>query len=277
MVGAARADRDDAGGHTAFMKLAAWGADLLEILLPAGCAACRSWIPGGRLAPLVCGRCKSRLSASSWPRCPRCHFPRSARRRDQTDCLECRDWSPALAAARYAYVLAPPADDLVHALKYEGWQRLAGLMGDAVAALEPGRPEAVGPAAASGSGRSVVVPVPTTARRLRARGYNQADLLARRVAHVRGLPLAAALVRRDDHGSQTALAPTERRENVRGAFAPGHEAGRIRGAHVLLVDDVLTTGATASEAALALMAAGAERVTLLAFARALPTGAKGPS
>jgi ComF family protein len=189
-------------------------------------------------------------------------LPRGARRQEAPDCLECRDWSAALAAARYAYVLAPPATDLVHALKYEGWTGLAEPMGDAVAALEPPTED---PTEAL-----VVVPVPTTARRLRTRGYNQAELLARRVAEVRALPLAAALSRRGDHGSQTALTPSERRDNVRGAFAPGTDAGRVRGGHVLLVDDVLTTGATACEAAVALAAIGARRVTLVTFARALP-------
>jgi predicted amidophosphoribosyltransferase len=257
------------------VRLASWGAELLELLLPPGCAACKSWIPGAREAPLVCGRCRSRLRVASWPRCPRCHYPRGAHRSESPDCLECRAWSPALGAARFAYVLEPPADDLVHALKYEGWSELAGPMGDAVAALEP--PSALasppgGTGATPSSRRTVVVPVPTTAGRLRRRGYNQAELLAHRVAALREAPLLPALVRRGEAPSQTALAPTERRDNVRGAFAPARGAGGVRGADVLLVDDVLTTGATASEAAAALADLEAASVTLLAFARALPTG-----
>jgi ComF family protein len=171
----------------------------------------------------------------------------------------------ALSAARYAYVLEHPADDLVHALKYEGWGKLAGLMGDALAALAP----------PNGWADAVLVPVPTTARRLRHRGYNQAELLARRVASVRELPIANALARPGDAGSQTSLSPEERRDNVRGAFAPGRDIHRIRAAPVLLVDDVLTTGATACEAAEALVALGAASVTLLAFARALPRDPRG--
>lgn len=257
------------------MRLATWATDLIETLLPAGCVACRSWVPGGRAAPLVCARCRSRLRAAPWPRCPRCHFPRGARRAAAPDCLECRDWPPALAAARYAYVLAHPADDLVHALKYEGWRDLAAPMGDAIAALVTPTPASgADPFASSAmpapAAAAVVVPVPTTARRLRERGYNQAELLARRVAQVLRVPLVPALVRRGDRGSQTALTPSERRENVRGAFAPSAAAARVRETHVLLVDDVLTTGATAGEAAEALVEAGAGRVTLLAYARALP-------
>ena len=245
------------------MRLTSWGNDLLDLLLPPGCAACKTWLPGGRGAPLVCGRCRSRLRAASWPRCPRCHFPRGARRVEAPDCIECRDWPPELTAARYAYVLEPPADDLVHALKYEGWSELAELMGGALAALD-----------APGDGRySVVVPVPTTARRMRRRGYNQAELLARRLAADRGLRLVHALERSGEGRSQTTLAPTERRENVRGVFA--HVAGaapHVSGADVLLVDDVLTTGATASSSATALASLGAASVTLVAYARALPSG-----
>jgi ComF family protein len=158
-------------------------------------------------------------------------------------------------------VLEPPADDLVHALKYEGWSELAELMGGAVAAL----------AAPDDTGRTVVVPVPTTARRMRRRGYNQAELLAGRLAAERGLRLVHALVRSGEGRSQTTLAPTERRENVRGVF--GHVASAaplVAGADVLLIDDVLTTGATASEAATALAPLGATSVTLVTFARALP-------
>lgn len=148
----------------------------------------------------------------------------------------------------------------MHALKYEGWRELATTMGDAVAKLVP-------------EGPMVVVPVPTTAERLVTRGYNQAGLLAVRVAEARGLPFVPALARTGSRGSQTSLTPSERRENVRDAFAPapGHE-GAVSGARVLLVDDVLTTGATASEAAGVLAAMGAASVLLLTYARALAAG-----
>jgi len=161
-------------------------------------------------------------------------------------------------------VLRPPADDLVHALKYEGWRELAGPMGDAVARLVPTEARA--------AGRTLVVPVPTTAERLRNRGYNQAALIAARVSEVSALPLVPALGRVGSRGSQTALTPEARRANVRGAFAPAPDAPDLGGARVLLVDDVLTTGATASEAATTLARMGAVDVTLLAYARALATG-----
>jgi ComF family protein len=186
------------------------------------------------------------------------------------DCLECSTWPAELTAARYAYVLAPPASDLVHALKYEGWRELAPLMSRAMARVVPRGAEGFGSWSRSAE-RIAVVPVPTTERRLRERGYNQAELLAEGVGIVLGRPCLPALRRERATVSQTTLAPSERRENVRGTFSLSSSASRlVPRAEVLLVDDVLTTGATAAEAAVTLTRAGAASVTLVTFARALP-------
>ncbi len=155
-------------------------------------------------------------------------------------------------------VLEPPADALVHALKYEGWRELAGPLSDRMAPLAPPAVE-------------VVVPVPTTPERLRERGYNQALLLAGEVARRRSLPLACALRRKAAGATQVSLRPEERRSNVKGSFAPRLRAvPGIRSRRILLVDDVLTTGATASDATRALAEAGVREIHLLTFARALP-------
>ena len=239
---------------------APWGRDLIDLLLPAGCVSCGAWVPKG--TSMVCLRCRIRLHEAPWPRCARCHHPTGTGRTPSPDCLECRAWPAALTRARYAWALEGAAPDLVHALKYEGWHELAEWVADSMAALDLPEPE----------GRRVVVPVPTTARRLGERGYNQAELIAARLAARWAVPMRSALERSGAERSQTALTPEQRRENVRGAFRPVAGAERtLSGAHVLLVDDVLTTGATAGEAASALDAAGAETVTLVAFARALPT------
>jgi ComF family protein len=116
-------------------------------------------------------------------------------------------------------------------------------------------------------GRRVVVPVPTTERRVRERGYNQAALLAERVGRDLRIPVRRGLVRVPGGPSQTSLRAEARRENVRGVFRAG--SASVADAHVLLVDDVLTTGATAGEAATVLRASGAATVVLLTFARAL--------
>ncbi len=175
----------------------------------------------------------------------------------------CRDWPSALSFARHAHLLAPPADTLVHALKYEGWAELARPMGAAMAKVEL-------PALVVG-GRRIVVPVPTTPARVRKRGYNQALLLARTVAAELGLELTEALTRTRGGATQVALHPSQRRANVRGAFVARTEVlSGLRGVHVLLVDDVLTTGATAGAAAAELARAGVGEITLLTYARALP-------
>ena len=116
-----------------------------------------------------------------------------------------------------------------------------------------------------------VVPVPTTRTRRRRRGYNQAAELASVVAEALDLELVPALRRRAGGRTQVSLQPVERNRNVRRAFSARDPEGvRVRGRSVLLVDDVLTTGATATAAARALQSAGARGVRLLTFARSVP-------
>jgi len=208
---------------------------------------------------LVCAACLAALHEPPWPRCPRCHFPRGTGRAPADTCLECGSWPSALGGARTSAVLAPPADALVHALKYGGWRSLAGPLGARMARLCPPARDAL------------VVPVPTTAARARTRGYNQAELLARAYADTLGARMSLALTRHRDGPSQVALAPDQRRRNVDGAFQVDPAArAALDGRAVALVDDVLTTGATAGAAAQALERAGAAGVTVITFARALP-------
>jgi predicted amidophosphoribosyltransferase len=115
----------------------------------------------------------------------------------------------------------------------------------------------------------LVVPVPTTPARLRERGYNQAELLALGLAALSDRSALPALHRGAGSSSQTTLQPVARLANVAGAFQPVHGIEQdLEAEHVLLVDDVLTTGATATACAQALVAAGARCVSVLTFARA---------
>jgi predicted amidophosphoribosyltransferase len=118
------------------------------------------------------------------------------------------------------------------------------------------------------------VPVPLGAARLRARGYNQSERLARALAPRVALPVwDGVLVRGRDTTSQTRLTPEQRLSNVSGAFRAAAGAGRqLRGTHVVLVDDVVTTAATLNACAAALLAAGARIVSYATFGRA-PTPA----
>jgi ComF family protein len=149
----------------------------------------------------------------------------------------------------------------VHQLKYRGWRALAGPMAERMAALV--LPQECDEA-------RIVIPVPTTGTRARQRGYNQAELLATAFAALTRRDLCIALERTRGTSSQIALQPAARGANVAGAFRARAGALRaMRGAHVMLIDDVLTTGATAVECAHTLDRAGVAAVTILTFARAL--------
>ena len=111
----------------------------------------------------------------------------------------------------------------------------------------------------------VIVPVPTTRRRLRMRGFNQSALLAEHIGRTLGMRVEKALVRVESRRPQTGLSAAARRENLAGCMAAGEA---VSGKRILLVDDVVTTGATIREAARALRHAGAESIRVFAAARA---------
>lgn len=236
---------------------------LLDLVLAPVCLACDGLIDVRDNARIVCRRCRTRLRAVPAPVCQRCGAPRLRTGRSiEATCPECALWPPALIRARAACILHEPADRIVHQIKYNGWKVLAQPMAERIVAAMN--------VDATGCDADVVVPVPTTAERLRTRGYNQARLIADGVASATGRRIIAALEREGSTLSQTALQPASRSANVAGAFFVPHTlAASIRGAHTLLVDDVLTTGATAVECANALSAAGAATITVVTFARAL--------
>jgi ComF family protein len=144
---------------------------------------------------------------------------------------------------------------LIHLLKYDRMRPLAAHLGELMAtALPPG--EQV----------DAVVPVPLHWRRRWRRGFNQSELLARIVARRYGLKVSRALRRGRPTASQAGLTRSMRRANVAGAFFV-RSRQEVEGRRILLVDDVMTTGATASACGTALKRAGARRVTVLTLAR----------
>ena len=156
--------------------------------------------------------------------------------------------------------------EMVHMLKYGGVLPAAKVLGrmvaEAMAGLEP----------VLGGGVIVVVPVPLHKSKRRQRGFNQADLIARaalKVCNVDRFSLADnVLLRKRDTDSQIGMTTHQRRENMRGAFTVSR-AQEVNGREVLLVDDVLTTGATAAECARVLLRAGASRVWVATAARTM--------
>jgi len=138
-----------------------------------------------------------------------------------------------------------PLREAIHALKYEGRRRVAGPLGEMLARYLQDW----------GTDVDVIVPIPLHRARHRQRGFNQADLLARHCAGLLELPyLPRALTRKRATRPQVGLTMEERRSNVSGAFTPGRQGtvARLAGKHVLLIDDVTTTGSTLNAAAAAL-------------------------
>jgi ComF family protein len=235
---------------------------LLDLVFAPVCAACGSAVPTAARDRLVCLTCTARLRPLPLPRCDRCWNPHEPALRE--DCGVCAELPPALRAVRSAAVMEGPARDLVHALKYRGWSAVAPALAARMAALPF-------PLEVEEEVR-LVVAVPLSRVRLRERGYNQAALLAGAVAARRGWtdePRLLARARATER--QTTLHPAERRANVAGAFSvPEAARASVRGEHVLIVDDVWTTGATALACLDALLVAGARAASVLTFARALP-------
>lgn len=188
--------------------------------------------------------------------CDRCGIPL---RSGSYTCSPCLARPPAYDAARALGLYLAEQDFLnplaraVRALKYHGHRAVARSLGAALADLLPIPADAV------------VVPVPLHVTRLRARGYDQAVLLARALARTRRLRLIVrALVRHRATATQANLDAAARRANVRDAFTVTRA---VDGATVVLVDDVLTTGATADSCARALLAAHAAHVLVLTVGR----------
>lgn len=145
--------------------------------------------------------------------------------------------------------------ELIHLYKYNRMRPLVKLLGDLLARALP-REQSF----------DAVVAVPLHWRRQWERGFNQSELLARSIARRTGLPVLHPVRRRRATRVQAGLSNARRRENVAGAFV-AKKAGAVKGLRILLIDDVMTTGATASACAHALKRAGAQSVALLTLAR----------
>jgi len=231
--------------------------DAARLLWPSRCLVCDA--PGGDALDL-CAPCTEALP---WNRCacPRCAIPLPMPAVACGACLQQdahlrrRGRTPPLAQVRAACVYAAPIDRLLPRFKFHhdlaAGRLLAQLMADACAPLP--RPDAL-------------LPLPLHRARLRRRGYDQALELAKPLARALELPLLDnVLVRTRDTAPQSRLDARQRRRNLRGAFAV--RANAPLPAYVVLIDDVMTTGATLHEAATVLRHAGAERVDAWVCAR----------
>ncbi len=221
-----------------------------KLIAPA-CLLC-----GGRSAgALLCAPCDADLPRLTAAHCDTCALPVTG----GTRCGACLAHAPACDHVCAPYTYDFPLDALVQGLKYRGNLAIAPLFGEAIAASLDERPD-------------VIVPMPLSQARLRERGFNQGQEIARHVARAGGIPLLPQACRRvRDTPPQTTLPWKARAANIRRAFVCDRD---FSGMHVAVVDDVMTTGATLNELARNLKRAGAARVTGLVAARTLPGAVK---
>ncbi|MGA3136671.1 MAG: ComF family protein [Terracidiphilus sp.] len=248
-------------------------------LLPAFCALCGSPLPRLSSVP-ICDACWTEFPVQSGPMCARCGDTLAAPalasgspvgRSSAALCKACRLAPPPFVRAVAYGLYQDRMKDAIHALKYDRLYPTARGLGRMLA-------EAIAQLAAEAPVEMLVVPVPLHRSKYIQRGFNQArSLAAHAIAALRKthpewrFTLApAALMRLRATQSQAGLTPRQRRINVRGAFSVSDRAA-VAGKHILVVDDILTTGATARAAAQALVQAGAASVWVATLARARRT------
>jgi len=236
-----------------------WARLLADLVFPAACEACRVALPLAH-PTCLCAACVTAMPPPPAPLCLRCGVPLPAGA--SQPCPGCARRPPTFAVARSAALYLPASAGLnplaaaVHALKYGGRRAVADALGMLLATRYPFATDAV------------LVPVPLHPSRLRERGFNQAALLARGLARRRGLVVAGRALRRvRPTAAQPGLSAVDRRKNLAAAFAVRTPAA-VAGRQVVLVDDVLTTGATADACSRVLLAAGARRVDVYTAGRA---------
>jgi ComF family protein len=227
----------------------------LDLALPPLCPACREPVEGQALCPV----CWSKLSFITRPYCERLGIPFVYDPGPGILSMEAIADPPAYQRARAAVRFDEISRALVHGLKYGDRLDLAPMMGRWIS--HAGR-ELLAEADA-------LVPVPLHWRRLWARRFNQSAMLAAAISAESNVPIASGVIKRvKPTAQQVGLSRTERAANVQGAFrVPPEAKGAVAGRRLVLVDDVLTSGATVDGCARALLRAGAANVDVLIFAR----------
>lgn len=240
-----------------------WLAGVIDLIFPPACSVCGKFTEPGEggesryFSSPICGGCEQSLSESLRRLCDRCAMPTTTL--ETTSCPDCRERRSRLTQTRVLGLYEGPLRQAVLRMKHAEHESLAVALGELLARKIATAPLAETP--------DLVAPIPMHWLRRAWRGTSSAASLAVGVARGLGLPLAGDLLTcRRFIKRQTALARGERLENVRHAYRVAWNYD-IRGAAILLVDDVVTTGATSGEAARMLLDSGARSVSLAAAAR----------
>ncbi|MFC1942635.1 ComF family protein [Chloroflexota bacterium] len=221
----------------------------LDMLFPQWCVGC------GREGDYMCRACRQSLLSITPPICPRCGRPHSG----AALCTGCTNWSTGIDGIRSPFVFQGVLRKAIHELKYRNLRALAVPLAELLYEYLTANPLP----------GEVLVPVPLHRKRMRERGYNQSQLLARELSKIIGLPVLDNCLVRQLHSSPQARTTrvSQRQSNVAGAFACRGES--LRDKKVLLIDDVSTSGATLGDCAGVLKAAGAVSVWGLVMAEEL--------
>lgn len=235
-------------------QLKRFGLTVLEFFLPRMCLFCGVAV-GEEAAQAVCPECEAAIDWVASPLCPCCGRVFEAGSGGDRLCGDCRTEPPPFARARAAALYDGPPAAAIKRFKFAGQMAMLPVMQSWL--QRAGCLELVAEA-------DLLLPVPLHAKRLKARGFNQALLLARGFTDKL---IDFELLTRERHTvPQVGLNPKERRDNVKGAFAVSRPE-TVQGKNILLIDDLFTTGATAKECARVLRGAGAARVEVLTVAR----------
>lgn len=237
-----------------FLTLAQRG---LDRVLPAPCLLCHRVSTPASASRLICSDCAAALPTLAPPHCPTCALPLT---HPAPRCGQCLVRPPAFSEARIPFVYQHPLDGLIHQFKYRRQLASGKLLGELFLHALQATPLTQRP--------DYLVPVPMHWRRRWQRGFNQTDILARQLGNALCIPTLYACRQPLNTHSQKGLSRTARLHNLRRSFTTHPKvAPLLKHTHIALVDDVVTTTATARALSELLLAAGAQRVDIWALAR----------
>jgi len=231
-------------------KIAFFIKSIIDFIFPPLCLGCNQEIDSG----FLCANCSKQIFNAYLGVCAKCGYPVGYNER----CQHCKT-GMVLPRTRALGYYTPPLLPLIHALKYEGKKSLVKILGRALAGLLNSDPIL--------RKADAIVPIPLHPARERERGFNQAFLLGLEIAQLTGIPLVNVLKRKKNTKSQTQLVTEERILNMQGAFSLKDQR-IVNNQKIVLIDDVITSGATINSAAQTLLSAGAGAVYGLVIARA---------